>query len=151
MNLTPPFSLRSEIKIDGQAALFFFGIGRSGKAQSRIAVDNTDSDHPAVIFQKMSYVVDSQRGEATLKTPEIGREYFEKSDTIIVQFDFNAEGQGSYSFNGVRQDLPEDFSARELTGGFSIMASEDTAVLFKHTVVRPNAAFWPVSPATDDE
>jgi hypothetical protein len=99
----------------------------------------------------MSYVVDSQRGEAALKTPEIGRGYFEKSGTMTVQFDFDAEGQGSYSVNGVKKDVPEGFSVNDLTGGFAITASEDTAVLFKHTVVRPNAAFWPVSPASDDE
>ena len=151
MNLTPPFSLRSEIIIDGVAAFFFFGIGRSGKAQSRIVVANTDSDGQVVQFQKMSYVVDSQRGEAALKTPEIGRGYFEESDAITVQFDFNAEGQGSYSLNGVTKEMPEGFSISDLTGGFAITASEDTAVLFKHTVVRPSAAFWPVSPATDDE
>ena len=151
MNLTPPFSLRSEIIIDGTAAFFFFGIGRSGKAQSRIVVANTDSDGQVVQFQKMSYVVDSQRGEAALKTPEIGRGYFEESDAITVQFDFDAEGQGSYSLNGVTKEMPEGFSVNDLTGGFAITASEDTAVLFKHTVVRPSAAFWPVSPASDDE
>ena len=104
-----------------------------------------------VEFKKMYYVVDSQLGTASLRDTIIGGEAFEKSDTIAVQFDFNAEGQGSYSVNGVKKDLPEGFSAGELTGGFAITASEDTAVLFKHTAVRPSAAFWPVSPATDDE
>jgi hypothetical protein len=151
MNLTPPFSFRSEMIIDGEAAFFFFGIGRSGKAQSRIVIVNRDDSEQVIEFQKMVYRVDSQRGEASLSNKSIGGAAFERKDTVTVQFDFNAEGQGTYTINGKQQDLPEGFSASELTGGFAIMASDDTAVLFKNTEVRPNAAFWPVSPAVDDE
>jgi hypothetical protein len=151
MNLTPPFSFRSEMIIDGEAAFFFFGIGRSGKAQSRIVIVNRDDSEQVIEFQKMVYRVDSQRGEASLSNKSIGGAAFERKDTVTVQFDFNAEGQGTYTINGKQQDIPEGFSASELTGGFAIMASDDTAVLFKNTAVRPNAAFWPVSPAIDDE
>jgi len=151
MNLTPPFSLRSELVIDGEAALFYFGIGRSGKAQSRIVVAERDDGSQVIEFQTMSYAVDSQAGEAALRNNTIGGEGFEKEDKLIVQFDFNEEGKGTYSINGESRDLPEGFRASQITGGFAVTASEDTAVLFKSIDVRPSAAFWPVSPASDDE
>ncbi|MFT7516480.1 MAG: hypothetical protein ACI84O_000261 [Myxococcota bacterium] len=151
MNLSPPFSLRGELTIDGDAALFFFGIGRSGKAQTRVVIATSGNGDQVIEFQRMSYSVNAQRGEASLRNQVTGGAAFEKEDTVKLQFDFDSEGKGTYTVNGQSQDIPEGFTASQITGGFAITASEDTAVLFKNIAVRPSSAFWPVSPASDDE
>ena len=150
MHLTPPFSIRGNVQIDGEAALIFLGIGRSGKAQARIVLANDGDDSQIVEFQLLSYRVDSQQGEASLENKPIGGNRFDKSPKINFQFDFSKENNGTFTINGQTLPLPEGFNANKLTGGFAITSSEDTYTLYSDIAVRPNSAFWPISPATDD-
>jgi hypothetical protein len=150
-HLSPPFSMRGELIIDGKVAVFAFGIGRTGTEKSLILFINNDAETQIIEFQTYKTTF-KPRGGGSMRSPvTIGGEKFTKEEKISFQLDIDSEGGGTYSINSKQSALPEDFDLTHFTGGFAIEASDDTAVLFKNIVVRPSAAFWPVSPAVDDD
>ena len=148
--LTPPFSLRGEVVVDGDAALLFFGIGITGRPQSRIVIATSGNGDQVVEFQLLSISAKDDSRNAPLDSTVTGGAAFHKGDSVVMQFDFNKKGEGTYTINDSTKPIPEGFDASVLTGGFAIAASEDTAALFKNIEVRPNSAFWPVLSTSDD-
>lgn len=150
MFLDPPYSIRGEVELDGNALLIPLGIDRSGKASSRIIfVQNGDGQE--VILQTMSYRVDTVKGEASLRETPVHRSGWRGTAPIRFEFHMDVDGRGSFTINDDDPvELPEQMNINRLTGGFAVLPNDDTAALITEFVVRPNKAFWPVA-ASEDE
>lgn len=150
--LTPPFSIRGTIQLDGDVAAIPFGIDRSGRAQIQFLIAKYDDTDDAAIFNVMSYSVDSRAGEASLRRNQVGGLRWERTKEVDFMIDVLEDGSGKLYINEEEPiDLPKEFSKRKLTGGFGLGTSDGTAALFSDIQVRPSTAFWPVTQAEDEE
>lgn len=150
MFLKPPYSIRGELEFDGTAALIPIGIDRSGRANSRLVFVELDSGQIALRIQTLAYRVDSSRGDATLIETTVGGVRWDKTDTIRFECNVAIDGTGWYKINDYEPlEWPEEMNEHRVSGGFAVIPTEDTVVLFKKFDVRPNKAFWPVAPSDD--
>lgn len=149
--LSPPYSIRGTLQVDGHGAIIPLGIDRSGKAQCYLMFERKNTIEDEVVLKTASFSVDSRQGKATLRRVTVGGFSWDRTKLIDFQLDVNEDGSGKITVNGeYEEDLPKEFRKGTLTGSFAITAYDDTAVLYKNFEVRPSSAFWPVA-ATDDE
>jgi hypothetical protein len=151
-NLTPPFSFRGKAQLDGQGGIVLLGIDRSGTPQIRVNLLDLGDDY-SIDFRSMNYVVDTNAGDASLRTTLLGGDRWEKDGKWIeFQVDVDADGEGFFAVTGRNPlPLPRGLNKHNLTGGIALMAYDDSAVLFKDFAVRPSSAFWPVAPPADED
>ncbi|MDP7063124.1 MAG: DUF1570 domain-containing protein, partial [Planctomycetota bacterium] len=151
MFLDPPYSIRGEVQIDGNALMIPLGIDRSGKSSSRIIFVQHDSDQE-VLIETMSYRVDTVKGTASLRETPVYRSGWPGKAPIRFVFHMDVDGKGSFQINDEDPvELPKEMNINRLTGGFAVVPNDDTAALITEFAVRPNKAFWPVSAGEDEE
>ncbi len=149
--LTPPYSMRGEIQLDGEAAVIMLGIDRSGRAQIYLVFAKYNDIDDAILLKTVTYAVNSQEGQASLVPNTVGGLRWDRVDKIRFRLDVNEDGKGKITINDEEPiELPEEFNTRRLTGGFGITTGDGTAALFSNFQVRPSTAFWPVSVADED-
>ena len=153
LHLEPPFSMRGEVQIDGNAVLIPLGIDRSGTATSRVIfVQHDDDGTQEILLQTLAYRVDPSRGSARLMETTLYRDGWESDEPIQFEFNMRLDGTGDFTINDMEPvPLPEDFNKHHFTGGFALLPNDNTAVLFKSFTVRPNKPFWPVTSSQDEE
>jgi len=150
--LEPPFAIRGEVQIDGNAVLIPLGIDRNGTASSRIIFAQPEENTQVVIIETLGYRVDSNRGSARLMETPLYRDSWSGKGSITFEFEMGIDGTGSFTINDMEPvPLPENLKMSHLTGGFAVLPNDNTAALFKSFSVRPNKPFWPVTATPDEE
>jgi len=150
--LSPPYSMRGTVQLDGQGAAIPLGIDRSGKPQCYLMFEEYGDGKDAVLLKTASFQVDSRQGKASLRLVQVGGFSWERTDKINFQLDVAEDGTGKVTVNGeYSKELPKEFSRGMLVGRFAITAYEDSAALYSNFEVRPSTAFWPVAMTEDDE
>jgi tetratricopeptide (TPR) repeat protein len=152
-NLTPPFSIRGKVQVDGYGGIILLGIDRSGTPQVRVNLLDMDDEY-SMDFRTMHYVVDTNGGSAALRSTMLGGDRWEKDGAKFIEFmiDVDADGEGTFQTAGRDPlPLPRGLTTSNLTGGIALMVYDDSAALFQDVAVRPSTAFWPVAPAEDED
>lgn len=152
-NLTPPFSIRGKVQVDGQGAIILLGIDRSGTPQVRVNLLDMDDEY-AMDFRTMHYVVDTTGGSASLRSTMLGGDRWEKDGAKFIEFFIDVDADGEGTFIAADRDplpLPRGLTPSNLTGGIALMVYDDSAALFQDVAVRPSTAFWPVAPAEAED
>ena len=159
--LKPPFAVRGKVQVDGNAARLLMGMDRSGRPQAEVAFYVDDQGNANVAVSLISVKVDADLGIALPRRTRVNDEFLGnasdmKGPTGGVLFDFEVEflGDGNGVLRvegGTEVRLSDKLTDRILDGGFALAVTDDTAVLFTDIEVRPDRAFWPVSPSDDEE
>ena len=150
--LEPPFAIRGELQIDGNAVLIPLGIDRNGTASSRIIFVQHEDSSQEVLIEALGYRVDPKRGSARIMETTLYRDGWIGKGPIKFEFNMAADGTGSFIINDMDPvPLPEELKKSLITGGFAVVPNENTAALFKSFSVRPNKPFWPVTGTADVE
>ena len=158
--LKPPFSVRGTMQVDGNAGRLLLGMDRNGRPQAEIAFYLDEQGNANVAASLISVQVDADLGIALPRRTRINDEFLGdgadmKGPSGGVKFDFQidflGDGVGRLRVNGGEEiKLSDKLEDRILEGGFAVAVTDDTAVLFSDIEVRPDRAFWPVSP-TDEQ
>ncbi|MGB0952028.1 MAG: DUF1570 domain-containing protein [Planctomycetota bacterium] len=150
--LTPPYSMRGTIQLEGSAAVIPMGIDNSGRARIWLVFTDYDAVDDVVLLKLVKYKVDARQGKASMDSDTVGGVRWERTKKIRFLLDVKEDGTGTIQINDDEAiPLPDEFKGGKMEGRFAITTDDGTAALFSNLEVRPSTAFWPVSHADEDE
>jgi len=147
--LSPPYSMRGTIQLDGNAAAIPLGIDNSGSPQSYLIFAKYSDSEDSILLKTASFGMGGQ-GNASLNLVTVGGFRWDRVDDINFLLEVDAEGKGKIVINGEEDELPDAFTKSRMTGGFALTTGDGTAALFSNIEVRPSTAFWPVTASSDE-
>lgn len=150
--LSPPFDVRGKVQVDGKAGRILLGLDRNGRPRLWVTFEHPREGSNAVGLWTVDQKTDVESGIVYVRPDQVGGGMIASEDKVFdFEFTMELDAEGAplckLVVNGEDVEVPaKEFSARRLTGGLALLVSDDTAAQFTDVEVRPNKAFWPVSP-----
>jgi hypothetical protein len=146
--LVPPFAVRGRVQTDGEGGGYLhLGIGATGQARTALRFFGGTS----VGLENVVMSYNAQVGSTLMTYERLNKIDTAKQTKTLFLLEVDTEGGTVQLAEDNAHELPDEFTAERLSGGFGLSAAEDCAALFSELEVRPGRPFWPVRYADEDE